>query len=67
MEKIQKLTADEKGLLHGGFALISHEDIGKTYIGNTNVNCSLNAKNDTNVNCGCTSCDSTIGTSPNEP
>lgn len=56
MEKFHKLTVDEKGQLHGGFALHSLNDIGKTYLDNKNTNCSEETTGDLNTNCSCPSC-----------
>ena len=54
MEKIQKLTADEKGQLHGGYALHKPiNEIGKTFFDNKNTNCGVNTQGDENTNCYC--------------
>lgn len=63
MEQLTELTLDEKGQLHGGFALQSAKEMLQTYLNNTNGNCSNGGNGDKNSNCSCTACEFAI--SPN--
>ncbi|MDE5653075.1 MAG: hypothetical protein K2I48_06360 [Muribaculaceae bacterium] len=65
MSKIQKLTRDESGKLHGGFSFQSSEEIGRTYLNNTNINCGNGGQGDTNTNCFCIDCGKI--NKPNDP
>lgn len=62
MNKIQKLTIDEKGKLHGGFSLQSLKDVGTVYAIADNLNCEKGAPGTglydyINLNCQCKTCD----------
>ena len=55
MEKIVKLTVDQKGMLHGGFALqaaLPQPDGPNT----TNKNCNMKGEDVVNQNCICEGC-----------
>lgn len=56
MTKLLKLTMDEAGKLHGGFAIQSVNENGKTYLNNNNGNCGIGGNGDTNANCSCAAC-----------
>lgn len=60
MKKFQKLTLDEKGQLHGGFALHSTKGAGKEFFLSKNTNCTGKGFLDDNSNCGdnCSDCNS---------
>lgn len=68
MNKINKLTVDEQGILHGGYTLHSSRTNGPSDDGNVNKNCSNSGASDSNTNCYCpTICNPPIVIPPKDP